>query len=121
MGTKLYVGNLPFSMTEQELRDTFASYGDVADAKVISDKFSGRSRGFGFVEMASEDQAKSAIEKLNDTELNGRKIIVNEAKPENKDRDRGPRSCGGGGGGGGGGRGPGGGGGRSSFGRKKSY
>lgn len=119
MGTKLYVGNLPFSITEQELRDAFASYGDVADAKIISDKFSGRSRGFGFVEMASEDQAKSAIEKLNDTELSGRKIIVNEAKPENK--DRGPRSFGGGGGGGGGGgRGPGGGG-RSSFGRKKSY
>lgn len=101
MGTKLYVGNLSYEVTDGDLKETFSAVGEVADAKVITDKFSGRSRGFGFVEMASDDGVKSAIEKLNDTDLKGRKIVVNEARPQT---ERGPRS--GGGGGGGGGRGP---------------
>lgn len=103
MGTKLYVGNLSYEVTDGDLKETFSAVGEVADAKVITDKFSGRSRGFGFVEMASDDGVKSAIEKLNDTDLKGRKIVVNEARPQTEG-SRGPRS--GGGGGGGGGRGP---------------
>ncbi|MBI1908866.1 MAG: RNA-binding protein [Deltaproteobacteria bacterium] len=86
MGTKLYVGNLPFSTTEEELSQTFAAYGEVTSARIITDKFSGRSRGFGFVEMTSEEAAKQAVEKLNDTPLGDRKIVVNEARPESRDR-----------------------------------
>lgn len=119
MGTKLYVGNLSYEVTDGDLKDTFSAAGEVADAKVISDKFSGRSRGFGFVEMASDDGAKTAIEKFNDTDLKGRKIVVNEARPQTEGGGRGPRSGGGGGYGGGGGGGkprrPGGGGGFRRF------
>jgi len=103
---KIYVGNLPFSVTEQELGDTFAEFGEVQSASLVMDRETGRPRGFGFVEMGDDD-ARSAIEALNGTELGGRQLTVNEAKP------REPRGGGFGGGGGGGGRGGfGGGGGR---------
>lgn len=82
MATKLFVGNLEFTVTGDELRDTFSQVGTVVDAAVISDKMTGRSRGFGFVEMSTEDEAKAAIEKLNGSELKGRKINVNEARPK---------------------------------------
>src|ERR1051326_1788425 len=96
MGSKLYVGGLPYSVTEGRLEEVFAAHGTVQSAKVISDKFTGQSRGFGFVEMGSSDEAQKAIAALNGTQLDGRTLVVNEAKPmENR----------GGGGGGGGGRG----------------
>ncbi|HEX9143267.1 MAG TPA: RNA-binding protein [Candidatus Binatia bacterium] len=98
MGNKLYVGGLPYSVTEGRLEEVFSAHGTVQSAKVISDKFTGQSRGFGFVEMASGDEAQKAIAALNGTQLDGRTLIVNEAKPM---ESRG----GGGGGGGGGGRG----------------
>ncbi len=78
---KLFVGNLPFSATEDELKDAFADFGNVDSVKIIIDKFSGRSRGFGFVEMNNDSEAKSAIEQLHDRDFKGRKLIVNEAKP----------------------------------------
>lgn len=81
MATKLFVGNLEYTVTGDDLKTLFADAGTVVDAVVISDKFSGRSRGFGFVEMSSEDEAKAAIEKLNGADLKGRKISVNEARP----------------------------------------
>ncbi|MDH4088348.1 MAG: RNA-binding protein [Nitrospira sp.] len=96
MGTKLYVGGLPYSATEQQLNELFGAHGTVASAKIISDKFTGQSRGFGFVEMSSDAEAKAAITALNDTDMGGRKLTVNEAKPME-------RSGGGGGGFGGGG------------------
>ena len=83
----IYVGNLPYSVTGDELRDIFAQFGEVADAKVISDKYSGRSKGFGFVQMSDDGHAEAAIEKLNDSDLQGRNIKVNQARPkENNDR-----------------------------------
>lgn len=97
MGNKLYVGGLPYSVTEGRLEEVFSAHGTVQSAKVISDKFTGQSRGFGFVEMASGDEAQKAIAALNGTQLDGRTLVVNEAKPM--------ESRGGGGGGGGGGRG----------------
>lgn len=81
MATKLFVGNLDYTVTSDELRQHFAQSGTVNDAVVITDKMTGRSRGFGFVEMSSEDEAKAAIEKLNQSDLKGRKINVNEARP----------------------------------------
>lgn len=81
MATKLFVGNLEYTVTGDELRELFSQAGTVVDAVVISDKMSGRSRGFGFVEMSSEEEAKSAVEKLNGQDLKGRKINVNEARP----------------------------------------
>jgi len=81
MATKLFVGNLDYTVTSDDLRQHFAEAGTVADAVVITDKMSGRSRGFGFVEMGSEDEAKAAVEKLNQSDLKGRKINVNEARP----------------------------------------
>jgi len=81
MATKLYVGNLPYSMTQDGLNEMFAGAGTVASATIISDRMSGRSKGFGFVEMSSEDEAKKAIEMFNGQEMEGRKIIVNEARP----------------------------------------
>ncbi len=114
MGKKLYVGNLPFSVTDQILQDTFSQCGKVESAKVIIDRDSGRSKGFGFVEMSTDAEANDAIAKFNGTDYEGRAMTVNEAKPmaprENRggfggggrDRDRG---FGGGGGGGGGRRG----------------
>jgi len=90
---KLYVGGLPFATGDQELNDLFASYGKVTSAKVITDKFSGRSRGFGFVEMENDTEATSAIEKLNNSEYSGRKLVVNEARPmtERTNRSNGNR------------------------------
>lgn len=79
--SKLFVGNLDFSVTADELRDLFAGAGTVSDAAVITDKMTGRSRGFGFVTMGTEDEAKAAIEKFNQYDLKGRKINVNIARP----------------------------------------
>jgi RNA recognition motif-containing protein len=104
MSTKLYVGNLSFSTTEASLGDFFAQIGSVASVKLITDRDTGRSRGFGFVEMSSPDEAEKAISELNGKELDGRAISVSEARPQA------PRTGGGGGFGGGGGRGGGGGG-----------
>ena len=94
MGTKLYVGSLPYSTTEQQLTELFAPHGTVQSAKVISDRYTGQSRGFGFVEMATGEEAQKAIAALNGTNLGGRTLVVNEARPQEK------RSFGGGGGGG---------------------
>lgn len=96
MGTKLYVGSLPYSTTEQELSQLFSQHGTVQSAKVITDRYTGQSRGFGFVEMATGEEAQKAITALNGTDLGGRTLVVNEARPQEK------RSFGGGGGGGGG-------------------
>ena len=82
MATKLFIGNLEYTVTSDDLRAAFSEVGTVSDAVVITDKMSGRSRGFGFVEMSSEDEAKAAIEKLNGSDLKGRKINVNEARPQ---------------------------------------
>ncbi|MGH7205776.1 MAG: RNA recognition motif domain-containing protein [Nitrospiraceae bacterium] len=99
MGTKLYVGSLPYSTTEQQLSELFAQHGTVQSAKVIADRYTGQSRGFGFVEMATSEEAQKAIAALNGTPLGGRTLVVNEARPQEK------RPYGGGGGGGGGDRG----------------
>ena len=84
MSTKLYVGGLPYSVTEQQLNELFAQQGAVSSAKVITDKFTGQSRGFGFVEMSTTEEAKKAISALNGTQLDGRPLTVNEAKPQEK-------------------------------------
>lgn len=107
MGKKLYVGNLSYSMTDSTLEQAFAQCGTVESARVITDRDSGRSKGFGFVEMASDAEAESAIQKMNGQVVDGRPLTVNEARP------MAPRE-GGGGGGGRGGRGGGFGGGRGS-------
>jgi RNA recognition motif-containing protein len=99
MGSKLYVGGLPYSVTEGRLTELFSAHGTVDSANVISDKFTGQSRGFGFVEMSSSSEAQSAIQSLNGTQFEGRSLTVNEAKPMAK-RD----NFGGGGGGRGGDR-----------------
>ena len=78
---KLYVGGLPYSTTENELEDLFAEHGTVESVRVITDRMTGRSKGFGFVEMGSQEEAEAAIAKLNDSELGGRTLVVNEAKP----------------------------------------
>ena len=110
MAMKLYVGNLPYSMTDGDLETLFAQYGTVQSAQVIMDRDTGRSKGFGFVELSSAQEGQAAIQALHDQDVNGRKLTVNEARPR---EERGPR----GGGGGGGGRGGyGGGGGRGGFG-----
>ena len=96
---KLYVGGLPYATTEADLEQLFAEHGTVESARVITDRMTGRSKGFGFVEMASQDEAQAAMDKLNNSQLEGRTLVVNEAKPR---ENRG--SFGGGGGGGGGGR-----------------
>lgn len=77
----IYVGNLSWSMTDEDLNSLFAEYGTVSSAKILKDKMSGRSKGFGFVEMEDEEAAKSAIANLNETEIQGRKLIVNESQP----------------------------------------
>jgi RNA recognition motif-containing protein len=84
MGTKIYVGGLPFSTSDSELTDLFAKYGTVTSAQVITDKFSGQSRGFAFVEMSTADEVAKAISGLNGTRLDSRTIVVNEAKPQEK-------------------------------------
>jgi RNA recognition motif-containing protein len=112
MGKKLYVGNLPFSATEQELTDAFGQCGTVESAKIITDRDTGRSKGFGFVEMSSEEEAQKAISQFHGADYGGRPMTVNEAKPM-APREGGGGGRGFGGGGGGGGRGGfGGGGGR---------
>lgn len=108
MQNKLYVGNLPFSATETEIEAAFSAFGTVQSINLVTDRDTGRPRGFGFVEMGSDSEAQAAIEGLDQQELGGRRLTVNVAKP------REPRSGGGGGGGfGGGGRG---GGGRGGYG-----
>ncbi len=82
MAAKLYVGNLPYSVTEERLQQHFAQYGSVLSARIITDKFSGRSKGFGFVEMTSDDEAQRATTALNGTEFEGRNIVVSEARPQ---------------------------------------
>ncbi len=109
MGKKLYVGSISFQATENELKDIFSKIGEVESVKIISDTYTGRSKGFGFVEMVSEEDAHKAIESLNGTTFLNRPIVVNEAKPQ---RPREGRSFGGGYDGRGGGGGGGGGGGR---------
>ncbi len=91
---KLYVGGLPYATTEAELEDLFSEHGTVESARVITDRMTGRSKGFGFVEMGSQEEAEAAAEKLNNSELEGRTLVVNEARPREK-----RRSFGGGGGG----------------------
>ena len=114
MGRKIYVGNLSYNVTSSDLEQLFTQHGQVQSAEVIQDRATGRSKGFGFVEMGSDDEATAAINALNGAEHDGRNLTVNEAKPKE------PRSGGGyGGGGGGGGRGGyggGGGGGRGGYG-----
>jgi RNA recognition motif-containing protein len=100
MSAKLYVGGLPYAVTEQQLQDLFSAHGSVVSAKVITDKYTGQSRGFGFVEMSSPEEAKKAITALNGTQLDGRSLTVNEAKPQ-ENRSAGGSGFGGGGGGGG--------------------
>jgi len=107
----IYVGNLAHQMTDEELRQAFEEFGQVTEARIIMDKFSGESRGFGFVEMPSKKEAEKAIEEMNGKDLKGRALNVNEARPKT-DRGGGRGGRGGGRGGGfGGGRGGGGGGG----------
>jgi RNA recognition motif-containing protein len=91
---KVYVGGLPFSVTDGRLEEIFTEHGTVQSARVISDKFTGQSRGFGFVEMGSGAEAQKAIQALNGTQLDGRTLVVNEAKPQER-RDGGGRSGGG--------------------------
>ena len=99
MGRKLYVGNLPYSASENDLSDKFAVSGTVESCKLIIDRDTGRSKGFGFIEMSTDAEAQAAIDSLNGTDYDGRPMRVNEAKPQER------RSGAGGGGGGAGGRG----------------
>ena len=78
----VYVGNLNYDLSEDDLKQAFEEFGEVTSAKIISDRYSGRSKGFGFVEMSSDDEAKAAIEALSGKELNGRTMVVNEARPK---------------------------------------
>ncbi len=100
MSTKIYVGNLAYSVTNNDLETLFSQAGKVDSAAVISDKFSGQSKGFGFVEMVDSNEAVKAIEQFNDTELKGRRIKVNEARPREAGFGGGNRGGGGGGRGG---------------------
>ena len=84
MNQKLYVGNLSYATTDQELQELFAQHGIVQSANVVSDRYTGRSRGFGFVEMGSGEEATQAIEALNGTDFQGRNLVVNEARPKDK-------------------------------------
>ncbi len=81
MAVQIYVGNLNYRMTEEALQELFTKYGEVVSAKIIKDKYSGRSKGFGFVEMANKDDGEKAIKELNDSEVDGRNIRVNFARP----------------------------------------
>lgn len=84
----IYVGNLPYNVVEEDLREIFEEYGEVSAVKIISDKLTGRSKGFGFVEMDDDQEAKKAIDELNNAELSGRNIKVNESRPKsNESRD----------------------------------
>ncbi len=108
MGKKLYVGNLSFALTETQVRDLFGQFGNVESVNIITDRDSGRSKGFGFVELSTDEEAEAAVRELNGKEIEGRPLTVSEARPQ-APREGGFR---GGGGGGGGRGGPGGGGGR---------
>ena len=125
MGNKLYVGNLPYSFRDEDMRSAFSAFGSITSAKVMMERDTGRSKGFGFVEMGSDAEAQAAIKGMNGHNMGGRDLVVNEARPM---ESRPPRTGGygggasggggggyGGGGGGGGGYGGGGGGGRSSY------
>ena len=113
----IYVGNISWNLKDQDLSNLFATYGEVTSAKIVTDKFTNRSKGFGFVEMANDDQAQAAIAALNGSEVDGRNIVVNESRPKPEGGGSGggsgfkKRSFGGGGSGGGGGYKKGGGGG----------
>ncbi len=96
----IYVGNLPWDLSEEDLREAFAAFGEVETAKIVTDRETGRARGFGFVEMSNKDEGTAAISGLNEKDLKGRAIKVNEARPRTENR----RPGGGGGGFGGGGR-----------------
>jgi RNA recognition motif-containing protein len=113
MGNKLYVGNLPYSVRDSDLEQSFGQFGSVTSAKVMMERDTGRSKGFGFVEMGSDAEAQAAIEGMNGSPLGGRSLVVNEARPM---EPRPPRSGGFGGGGYGGGGREGGGGFRSPYG-----
>lgn len=110
MGNKLYVGNLPYQMRDSDLEQAFSQFGQVTSAKVMMERETGRSKGFGFVEMGSDAEAQAAISGMNGQPMGGRSIVVNEARP----MEQRPRGFGGSGGGGGGGYGGGGGGGGRS-------
>jgi cold-inducible RNA-binding protein len=120
MGNKLYVGNLPYTYRDNDLEQAFSRFGPVSSAKVMMDRDSGRSKGFGFVEMGTEAAAQSAISGMSGQEVGGRQLVVNEARPMEQ---RAPRSGGGGygGGSGGGGYGGGGGGGYGGGGGNRRY
>jgi len=119
MGKKLFIGNLSFSVTDASLQDMFSQQGTVESARVITDRDTGRSKGFGFVEMSTDDEAAQAIKALNGADMGGRALNVSEAKPQAPRDNRGGGGGGGGrgfgGGGGGGGFGGGGGGGRNRY------
>ena len=119
MGNKLYVGNLPYSVRDEDLQQSFSEFGAVTSAKVMMERDTGRSKGFGFVEMGSDAEAQAAISGMNGQSMGGRSVVVNEARPMEA---RPPRTGGfGGGGGGGGGYGGGGGGGGSDGGFRSPY
>jgi len=113
MGNKLYVGNLPYSFRDEDMQQAFSQFGNVSSAKVMMERDTGRSKGFGFVEMGSDAEAQAAIKGMNGQNMGGRDLVVNEARPMEA---RPPRSGGGGYGGGGGGGGYGGGGGGGGYG-----
>ena len=124
MEKRLYVGNLPFDTTEDDLHQLFSAHGQIVSAKLITDMETGRSRGFGFVEMSSEDEAKVAIEKMNKAKVGDRELTVNEARPRPEKSGSGRGGFGGGRGGyggGGGGRGGFGGGNSGGYGRSNRY
>lgn len=91
MSINIYVGNLPFDTAEDDLRELFSAYGAVESVKIISDQFTGRSRGFGFIEMPTREEGLKAIQELDSKDVGGRPLKVNEAKPKRDNRDRGGR------------------------------
>jgi len=95
MGKRVFVGNLPFSATEDQLRELFAAHGEVSSVEIVKDKFTERSRGFGFVEMATDEGATAAIAALNQHEMEGRPLTVNEARPRTEGGRRGGSDSGG--------------------------
>ena len=99
MGAKIYVGGLPYATTDEELSNLFSTHGTVQSARVITDKFTGKSRGFGFVEMGSDEEAQKAIQALHGTQMEGRTLTVNEARPQESRGGGGDRGGFGGGGG----------------------
>ena len=119
MGRKLYVGNLNYRATDESLRQIFEAHGTVTSAQVVMDRETGRSRGFGFVEMGSDQEAQAAIAALNGAQVDGRALTVNEARPKEGGAGGGGGGRGGYGGGGGGRGGYGGGGGRGGYGRDR--